>query len=108
MTLIPQYSSQAGAANSALRKPPWLRAQLPGGAEFEATRKNISGNRLHTVCEEAQCPNLGECWSRGTATIMILGDTCTRACGFCAVKAGRPTELDTAEPARVAESIAEM
>lgn len=103
MTLIPQ--SVYGAKT---RKPDWLRAQLPGGGDYESTRKNISGNKLHTVCEEAQCPNLGECWSRGTATIMILGDTCTRACGFCAVKTGRPTELDTAEPARVAESVAQM
>ncbi len=103
MTLIPQsvYASKT-------RKPLWLRAQLPGGGDYEATRANITGNRLNTVCEEAQCPNLGECWARGTATIMILGDTCTRACGFCAVKSGRPTELDTAEPERVAESVAKM
>jgi len=103
MTLIPQSVYAAKT-----RKPMWLRAQLPGGGDYEATRANISGNRLHTVCEEAQCPNLGECWARGTATIMILGDVCTRACGFCAVKSGRPSELDTAEPERVAESVAKM
>jgi lipoic acid synthetase len=107
MTLIPQsvYLANNGSRQ---RKPAWLRAQLPGGGDFEATKANIKGKGLHTVCEEAQCPNLGECWSRGTATIMILGDTCTRACGFCAVKSGRPSELDLEEPARVAASVAEM
>lgn len=108
MTLIPPSVYTANTGGPRLRKPDWLRAQLPGGGDYEATRRNISGNKLHTVCEEAQCPNLGECWSRGTATIMILGDICTRACGFCAVKTGRPTELDAAEPARVAESVAQM
>jgi lipoic acid synthetase len=107
MTLIPT-SVYLQNSSGGPRKPSWLRAQLPGGGDYEATRRNITGKSLHTVCEEAQCPNLGECWSRGTATIMILGDTCTRACGFCAVKTGRPTELDTAEPARVAASVAEM
>ena len=103
MTLIPSAVFKAYG-----RKPDWLRAQLPGGGEYEATRAKVKGLDLHTVCEEAQCPNLGECWSRGTATIMILGDTCTRACGFCAVKSGRPTELDEAEPERVAESVKRM
>lgn len=87
------------------RKPRWLKALIPGGAGYDETRRNVQDNRLHTVCEEAQCPNLGECWSRGTATLMILGDVCTRACGFCAIKSGRPTELDVNEPARVAESV---
>ena len=91
-----------------MRKPTWLRAQIPGGPLYEETKQAIQGNKLHTVCEEAQCPNLGECWSRGTATIMILGDTCTRACGFCAVKSGRPTELDLDEPERTAEAVALM
>lgn len=100
MTLIP-----TAVLKSYNRKPVWLRAQLPGGSGYEETRAKVKGLDLHTVCEEAQCPNLGECWSRGTATIMILGDTCTRACGFCAVKSGRPTELDEAEPERVAESV---
>lgn len=94
--------------NTTLRKPRWLKAQIPGGPLYEATKKAIQGNSLHTVCEEAQCPNLGECWSRGTATIMILGDTCTRACGFCAVKSGRPTELDVEEPERTAEAVEKM
>ena len=86
-------------------KPPWLRAKIPQGKGYEATRAIIDRHRLHTVCESAQCPNLGECWSRRTATIMILGDICTRACGFCAVKTGRPTELDWQEPQRVAEAV---
>jgi lipoic acid synthetase len=103
MTLIP-----AQVYDSRLRKPAWLRAQMPGGGGYEQTRDKVRGLGLHTVCEEAQCPNLGECWARGTATIMILGDVCTRSCGFCAVKSGRPTELDEAEPQRVAESVRRM
>src|SRR5205807_4318937 len=87
------------------RKPSWLRAKLPSGPGYSAVRQLVDENQLHTVCESAQCPNLGECWSRGTATLMILGDVCTRACGFCAVKTGRPNELDMDEPRRVAEAV---
>ena len=87
------------------RKPAWLRARIPGGPVYQETRDIVRAHRLHTVCESAQCPNLGECWSRKTATIMILGDICTRSCGFCAVKTGKPTELDWEEPERVAEAI---
>ena len=87
------------------RKPPWLRAKIPGGAAYGEVRQIVSEHKLHTVCESAQCPNLGECWSRRTATIMILGNICTRSCGFCAVNTGRPTELDLDEPRRVAEGI---
>ena len=90
------------------RKPEWLRARLPSGPDYLATRRNVDEHKLHTVCQSAQCPNLGECWSRGTATVMILGNICTRSCTFCAVQTGRPTELDLGEPARVAESIARM
>lgn len=90
------------------RKPPWLRAKVPGGEGYRRLRGVLSAHRLHTVCEEAGCPNMGECWSRGVATIMILGDTCTRACGFCNVKTGRPPTLDRDEPRRVAESLALM
>ncbi len=90
------------------RKPAWLRAKLPGGDAYNTLRKNLSENNLHTVCQEAACPNMGECWARGIATIMILGDTCTRACGFCNVKTGKPLPADTAEPRRVAESLALM
>jgi len=90
------------------RKPDWLRAPLPSGPDYLETRENVDKNKLHTVCQSAQCPNLGECWSRGTATVMILGNICTRSCTFCAVLSGRPSELDLGEPARVAESISQM
>lgn len=87
------------------RKPAWLRAKIPGGLAYRATDDIVREHKLHTVCESAQCPNLGECWARKTATIMILGNICTRSCGFCAVNTGRPTELDLDEPRRVAEAI---
>ncbi len=90
------------------RKPSWLRAKLPTGPGYAAVRKLVDDNSLHTVCQSAQCPNLGECWSRGTATVMILGNICTRSCNFCAIQTGRPTELDLGEPARVAEAVAKM
>ena len=95
----PKHSLQIG------RKPSWIRAVAPGGDAFAATRDLIHKHGLHTVCEEASCPNIGECWSRGTATIMILGDTCTRSCGFCNVKTGRPPVTDLDEPRRVAETL---
>ncbi len=87
------------------KKPDWLRAKLPGGEGFRKTKENVHAHGLHTVCEEAACPNMGECWARGIATMMILGDTCTRACGFCNVKTGRPAVVDKDEPRRVAESL---
>jgi lipoic acid synthetase len=87
------------------KKPEWLRAKVPGGPEVARLRSVLKEHNLFTVCEEANCPNMGECWSRGVATIMILGDTCTRACGFCNVKTGRPPVLDKDEPRRVAESM---
>ncbi len=90
------------------RKPPWLRAKIPSGAQYEAVRELVAEKRLHTVCESAHCPNLGECWSRGTATLMILGEICTRSCRFCAVQTGRPEELDWDEPRRAAEAVAAM
>ncbi len=89
-------------------KPKWLRAKLPTSPEYKATLKTVNEHALNTVCKSAQCPNMGECWSRGTATVMILGNTCTRSCSFCAINTGRPTELDIGEPARVADSIAKM
>lgn len=89
-------------------KPPWLRAKVPGGAGYTRLKSIIDDHRLHTVCQEAGCPNMGECWARGVATIMILGDTCTRSCGFCNIKTGRPSPVDLDEPARVAESLALM
>jgi lipoic acid synthetase len=90
------------------RKPPWLKVPAPGGERYRTVAKLIDGEGLHTVCQEAACPNVGECWERGTATFMILGDTCTRRCGFCNVKTGTPTWNDPLEPARVARSVARM
>ena len=90
--------------NLPTRKPDWLRVRLPGGPAYQQVRQLMRGHRLHTVCEEAMCPNLGECWSRGTATFLLMGDTCTRSCGFCHIKTGRPAPLDEDEPVRVAES----
>jgi lipoic acid synthetase len=91
-----------------LRKPEWLKAKVPGGEEYSKLRVLIDKRKLHTVCEEARCPNMGECWNSGTATFMILGDTCTRSCGFCAVKTGRPGFVDNDEPRRVGEAVALM
>ncbi|RLS26173.1 MAG: lipoyl synthase [Planctomycetota bacterium] len=87
------------------KKPDWLRARVPGGEGYLRLKGIMDEHKLHTVCQEASCPNMGECWSRGSATIMILGDTCTRSCGFCNVKTGRPAALDLDEPRRVAESL---
>ena len=87
------------------KKPDWLRARVPGGEGYLRLKEIMDQHKLHTVCQEASCPNMGECWSRGSATIMILGDTCTRSCGFCNVKTGRPADLDLDEPRRVAESL---
>jgi len=94
--------------NDTARKPAWLRAKLPVGPEYARVRALVDEKSLHTVCQSAQCPNMGECWSRGTATVMILGNICTRSCAFCAIETGRPTELDLGEPARVAEAVATM
>jgi lipoic acid synthetase len=90
------------------KKPPWLRVKLPAGPNYSDLRANIDKHKLHTVCESAKCPNMGECWARGTATVMILGDVCTRSCGFCNIATGRPPILDLDEPKRVAEAIALM
>jgi len=88
------------------RKPKWLRAQIPGGQRFEAVKANVRSHKLSTVCEESHCPNMGECWSNGTATIMVMGSVCTRACRFCAVDTGNPKGwLDKDEPANTAESV---
>lgn len=87
------------------RKPDWLRVKMPGGGEFPRLHKLFTGLELNTVCEEANCPNMGECWAHGTATFMILGEVCTRSCGFCAVQTGKPEELDWDEPRRVAEAV---
>jgi lipoic acid synthetase len=90
------------------RKPPWFKVPPPSGERYRELSAMIRDENLHTVCQEAACPNVGECWERGTATFMILGDTCTRRCGFCNVNTGKPTWNDPLEPARVARSIAKM
>jgi lipoyl synthase len=90
------------------RKPGWFKVPLPGGPRYRELNRQIQAENLHTVCQEAACPNVGDCWERGTATFMILGDTCTRRCGFCNVKTGRPTWNDPLEPLRVARSVARM
>ena len=90
------------------KKPEWLKAKVPGGENFIKLKKLMSEKKLHSVCEEAHCPNLGECWNSGTATFMILGDICTRSCGFCAVKTGSMGFVDKDEPRRVGEAIASM
>jgi lipoic acid synthetase len=92
----------------AARKPDWLKVKAPGSPSYVRLKGLMSGHGLHTVCEEAHCPNIGECWHHGTATFMILGDVCTRACRYCAVQHGRPDPLDAAEPARVADAVAAM
>ncbi len=89
-------------------KPDWLKVRAPGSENYLRLKGVMRELKLNTVCEDARCPNIGECWHHGTATFMILGDVCTRACAYCAVAHGRPNELDTAEPARVAEAVARM
>jgi len=88
--------------------PPWIRTRVVEGENFKELKQLVNARRLHTVCEEAKCPNIFDCWSRRTATFMILGDVCTRACRFCAVTSGRPVELDIGEPLRVSESVAQL
>lgn len=100
--ILPTQPSPAG------RKPPWLRMKMPGGAGYVRLQQIITQNRLHTVCQSAKCPNTGECWAAGTATLMILGNVCTRSCGFCHIATGRPPELDLDEPRRVGLAVATM
>lgn len=90
------------------RRPDWLKVRIPTGETVAWLREMMRTKKLHTVCEEARCPNMAECWSAGTATFMILGDTCTRSCGFCAVKTGRPGTVDLDEPMHVAEAVMQM
>ena len=92
----------------ARRHPPWLKVRAPGGPGFAETMATVRELGLHTVCQEARCPNIGECWGHRTATFMLLGDTCTRNCGFCAVTHGRPRAVDPGEPVRVASAIARL
>lgn len=88
-----------------IQKPSWLKVKLPTGKEYTKVRQIVSEHKLHTICESGNCPNMGECWGAGTATFMILGNICTRSCGFCAVKTGRPLPVDLQEPERVANSV---
>ena len=87
------------------KKPDWLKVKLPTGEDYKKVRNLVSEHKLHTICESGNCPNMGECWGAGTATFMILGNICTRSCGFCAVSTGKPNEVDIFEPARVAKSV---
>lgn len=91
-----------------LRKPDWLKIKLENGKNYPLVKKIVQEQQLHTICTSGKCPNIGQCWSLGTATLMILGDICTRACKFCATKTGKPLPLDEKEPRKIAESIAEM
>ena len=91
-----------------VKRPDWLKVKIKVDDDFNATKRLMTNQSLHTVCEEARCPNIYECWSRNTATIMILGDTCTRSCGFCSVKTGRPLDIDVLEPFRTAQAVKKM
>jgi lipoic acid synthetase len=91
--------------NERLKKPDWLKIKLPSGETFSEVNQNVKSNRLHTICESGQCPNQTECWGAGTATLMILGNVCTRSCMFCSVATGKPENVDITEPIRVAESV---
>jgi lipoic acid synthetase len=107
MQHLPTYPRKSLPPSSE-SKPDWLRVRFPGGASYLRLRRLVREERLHTVCEEAHCPNIGECWEQGTATLLLLGDICTRACGFCAIKTGRPAGLDLEEPERVARTVREL
>jgi lipoic acid synthetase len=104
MTLIHLHNI-VGESELPKRKPDWLRVRLPAGANYNHVKNLMRSHGLHTVCEEAMCPNIGECWGRGSATFLLMGDICTRSCGFCHIKTGRPVALDEDEPRRVAESV---
>ncbi len=99
---------QIAAETKPLRRPDWLKVRAPSGETFHELKRLMRSKSLHTICEEANCPNIAECWGAGTATFLILGDTCTRSCGFCDVKTGMPSPLDWAEPMRVAHAVKQM
>lgn len=99
---------EATTEQQRIRKPDWLRVKLPIGEEYRKVRGLVDNYKLHTICESGNCPNMGECWGAGTATFMILGNICTRSCGFCAVATGRPKAVELNEPVRVAESVKRM
>lgn len=99
---------EIGASKVRIKKPSWLRVKLPTGENYRMVRSLVDEHKLHTICESGNCPNMGECWGEGTATFMILGNICTRSCGFCAVATGRPDPVDEFEPGRVAHSVKTM
>jgi len=101
-------ASPATPAPAPQRRPDWIRVRAPSGETVEWLRQMMRSKSLHTVCEEAMCPNMGECWGSGTATFLMMGDTCTRSCGFCDIKTGRPAPLDWLEPERVARAVQAM
>ncbi|MBX2907592.1 MAG: lipoyl synthase [Taibaiella sp.] len=105
MQELPVISTTQAATNERPKKPNWLRVKLPIGENYRNVRNLVDTHKLHTICESGNCPNMGECWGEGTATFMILGNICTRSCGFCAVATGRPEPVDWDEPQRVAEAI---
>src|SRR3954471_3020377 len=105
MQELPVISSVANNTETRVKKPDWLRVKLPIGESYKHVRSLVDTHKLHTICESGNCPNMGECWGAGTATFMILGNVCTRSCGFCAVATGRPEAVDWDEPQRVAEAI---
>ncbi|MBP6090161.1 MAG: lipoyl synthase [Crocinitomicaceae bacterium] len=100
--------SQKDNSEIRIKKPKWLRVKLPIGENYRRVRSLVDEHKLHTICESGSCPNMGECWGEGTATFMILGNICTRSCGFCAVKTGRPEEVDEFEPGKIAHSVKTM
>lgn len=109
MTVRPRHPEKARLPDTPmLRKPPWIRVKAPGAHAFDTTRAILREHRLHTVCDEAACPNIGECWGKHHATVLIMGDTCTRACAFCNVATGKPRALDSGEPARVGKAVAAL
>lgn len=99
---------EIGESKVRIKKPSWLRVKLPTGENYRMVRSLVDEHKLHTICESGNCPNMGECWGEGTATFMILGNICTRSCGFCAVATGRPDDVDEFEPGRVAHSVKTM
>lgn len=107
MSVIPEIDIQKLPKRPG-RRPEWIKVRAPSGPSYERVLDTMRSKRLHTVCEEARCPNLGECWDSGTATFLLMGDTCTRSCGFCDIKTGRPEVLDWLEPERVARAVKDM
>ena len=105
MQELPVISAVQTSTETRVKKPDWLKVKLPMGENFRNVRSLVTTHKLHTICESGNCPNMGECWGEGTATFMILGNICTRSCGFCAVATGRPEPVDWDEPQRVAEAI---